>query len=123
MLPISLFFQGRKKAMKILKSMLAERKAAPEKRHGDFFDYVVDELKKERTMLTEAIALDLMFVLIFASYETTSLATTLAIRFLTDHPLVLGKLTVSSWIPNWREFKVHDFHAHFISFFVSSGRA
>ncbi|KAJ8633643.1 hypothetical protein MRB53_026979 [Persea americana] len=93
---LTMFVQGRKKAMKMLKNMLQERLASPEKQYRDFFDYVVEELKKEKPILTEPIALDLMFVLLFASFETTSLAITLAIKFLTDHPSVLVKLTVSN---------------------------
>lgn len=78
--------------MKMLKKMLQERRAKPRKQQSDFFDYVVEELKKEGTILTEAIALDLMFVLLFASFETTSLALTYAIKFLSDHPLVFRQL-------------------------------
>ncbi|XP_038687362.1 cytochrome P450 87A3 [Tripterygium wilfordii] len=85
--------QGRKRAMKMLKNMLDERRATPRKRPSDFFDYVREELQKEGTLLTEAIALDLMFVLLFASYETTSLALTMAIKFLNDDPLALKQLT------------------------------
>ncbi|KAJ4951779.1 hypothetical protein NE237_028611 [Protea cynaroides] len=85
--------QGRKRAMKLLKEILHERRAMPEKQKGDFFDYVLQELKKEGTILTEAIALDLIFVLLFASFETTSLALTLAMKFLSDHPSVLKELT------------------------------
>lgn len=88
------FGQGRKKAMRMLKSMLQERRAKPRKQQGDFFDYVLEELTKEDTILTEAIALDLMFVLLFATFETTSLALTMAAKFLLDHPLVLKELTV-----------------------------
>ncbi|KAI4315373.1 hypothetical protein L6164_028189 [Bauhinia variegata] len=84
--------QGRKRAMKMLKNLLQERRAMPRKQEIDFFDHVIEELEKEGTILTEAIALDLMFVLLFASFETTSLALTLAIKFLSDHPLVLKKL-------------------------------
>lgn len=87
--------QGRKKAMKMLKTMLEERRANPRKEQTDFFDYVLEELQRKDTILTEAIALDLMFVLLFASFETTSLATTVAIKLLHDHPLALKKLTVS----------------------------
>lgn len=86
--------QGRKNAMKMLKDLLQERRMVPRKQKIDFFDYVLEELQKEGTILTEPIALDLMFVLLFASYETTSLATTLAMKFLSDHPLVLQRLTV-----------------------------
>ncbi|RDX98676.1 Cytochrome P450 87A3, partial [Mucuna pruriens] len=84
--------QGRKRAMKMLKNMLQERRGMHKKQKTDFFDYVVEELKKEGTILTEAIALDLMFVLLFASFETTSLALTYAIKLLSEHPLVLKQL-------------------------------
>ncbi|KAK4843254.1 hypothetical protein QYF36_005932 [Acer negundo] len=85
--------QGRKKAMKMLKSMLQERRANPRKYQSDFFDYVLEELQREGTILTEAIALDLMFVLLFASYETTALALTFAIKSLSDNPQALKQLT------------------------------
>ncbi|KMT12144.1 hypothetical protein BVRB_5g100960 [Beta vulgaris subsp. vulgaris] len=85
--------QGRKKAMKMLKDMLQKRRMMPKKQSTDFFDYVLEELAKEGTPLTEGIALDLMFVLLFASFETTSLALTVAIKYLSEYPLVLQKLT------------------------------
>ncbi|KAG8496028.1 hypothetical protein CXB51_009397 [Gossypium anomalum] len=84
--------QGRKNAMKMLKNLLNERRAMQGKSRNDFFDFVLEELQKVGTILTEAIALDLMFVLLFASFETTSLALTLAIKFLSDDPSVLKKL-------------------------------
>lgn len=86
--------KGRAKAMAMLNKMLEERREEkPQRKHGDFFDYVVAELDKEGSPLTKEIALDLMFVLLFASFETTSLALTLAIKFLTDHPAALQQLT------------------------------
>ncbi|KAG5249309.1 cytochrome P450 family protein [Salix suchowensis] len=72
----------RKKAMRMLKKQLQERRANPRKNRGDFFDYVLEELQEDRAILTEAIALDLMFVLLFAT-----------VKFLSDNPLVLRKLT------------------------------
>lgn len=83
--------------MRMLRNLLQERRENPKKKQSDFFDYVLEELQKEETILTEGIALDLMFVLLFASFETTSLAITLALKFLTDNPLVLKKLTVLSY--------------------------
>ncbi|GAB4856910.1 hypothetical protein Ancab_014828 [Ancistrocladus abbreviatus] len=117
--------QGRKKAMTMLKSMLQERRLKPRKQNADFFDYVLQELSKENTVVTEAIALDLMFVLLFASFETTSLALTLAMKFLTDYPLVLRTLTeehesilrcrenVDSGL-TWEEYKSMTFTFQFI---------
>nr|XP_017232293.1 PREDICTED: cytochrome P450 87A3-like isoform X3 [Daucus carota subsp. sativus] len=84
--------QGRKKAMKMLKQMLEERQVTPNKLQKDFYDYVLEELQRKNTVLTEAIALDLMFVLLFASFETTSLAITYAIKILVDHPHILKEL-------------------------------
>ena len=80
--------------MKVLKSMMKERMADPERRCEDFFDHVIQELRREKPLLTETIALDLMFVLLFASFHTTSLALTLAVKLLADHPHVLEELTV-----------------------------
>jgi len=80
--------------MKTLKSMLKERREKPRKEVSDFFDYVVEELSKEGTPLNEEMALDLMFTLLFASFETTSLALTYAIKALSDNPSVLKKLQV-----------------------------
>ncbi|XP_019179507.1 PREDICTED: cytochrome P450 87A3 [Ipomoea nil] len=117
--------QGRKKAMKLLKEKIEERRANPRKNQTDFFDFVLEELKRKDTILTEGIALDLMFVLLFASFETTSLALTLAIKFLSDHPLVLEKLTEEHEAiiknrenPNsgltWQEYKSMTFTFQFI---------
>ncbi|KAL5552124.1 hypothetical protein UlMin_002300 [Ulmus minor] len=118
--------EGRKRAMGMLKNMLQERRAIPNKQQSDFFDFVLVELKKEGTILTEAIALDLMFVLLFASFETTSLALTLAVKFLTDHPLALRELTeehetilkhrenVDSGL-TWKEYKSMKFTFQFIN--------
>ncbi|XP_015584598.1 cytochrome P450 87A3 [Ricinus communis] len=85
--------QGRKRAMKILKNLLNERRRNPRQHQRDFFDYVLEDLQKEGSVLTEEIVLDLMFVLLFASFETTSLAITMAVKFLSDHPLALKQLT------------------------------
>lgn len=79
----------------MLKNMLEERRANPRKVKSDFFDYVLEELDRVDTILTEAIALDLMFVLLFASFETTSLAITVAVKLLRDNPRALQQLTVS----------------------------
>ncbi|KAE8055261.1 hypothetical protein FH972_012112 [Carpinus fangiana] len=118
--------QGRKRAMGMLKRMLQERRAMHRKQQSDFFDYVLEELKKDGTILTEEIALDLMFVLLFASFETTSLALTLAIKFLSDHPLVLKQLTEEheAILNNrenadsgltWKEYKSMTFTFQFIN--------
>ena len=84
----------------MLKALLAERRSSPNRQCNDFFDNVIEEMNKEKPILTESIALDLMFVLLFASFETTSLALTFAMKLLTDNPKVLEGLTVSSILLN-----------------------
>ncbi|KAJ0602644.1 putative cytochrome P450 superfamily [Helianthus annuus] len=68
--------------MMMLKNMLQARQAKPNEVQNDFFDYVIEELKKNDTTLTEEISLDLIFGLLFANHESTSQAITLAIKFL-----------------------------------------
>ena len=82
--------------MKVLKSMMKERMADPERRCEDFFDHVIQELRREKPLLTETIALDLMFVLLFASFETTALALTLGVKLLAENPKVVDALRVSN---------------------------
>ncbi|KAL6882603.1 hypothetical protein ACP4OV_011293 [Aristida adscensionis] len=84
--------EGRKNAMKVLRGMMRERMADPERRCEDFFDHVIQELRREKPLLTETIALDLMFVLLFASFETTALALTLGVKLLTENPKVVDAL-------------------------------
>ncbi|KAK3141758.1 hypothetical protein QOZ80_4BG0337970 [Eleusine coracana subsp. coracana] len=97
--------KGRQSAMKVLEQVLEERKRAAEvlgegggmektRRHGDFLDHVVEEITKEKPLVTDKMALDLMFVLLFASFHTTSLALTMAVKLLADHPHVLEELTM-----------------------------
>ncbi|KAF0933295.1 hypothetical protein E2562_017081 [Oryza meyeriana var. granulata] len=85
--------KGRRNAMKVLKKMMRERMADPARQCEDFFDVLIEELRREKPVMTEAIALDLMFVLLFASFETTSLTLTLGVRLLAENPIVLDALT------------------------------
>lgn len=96
--------------MEVLQEVLEERKrsvvkvsgsargggsmGATTRGHGDFLDHVVQEITKEKPLVTDRMALDLMFVLLFAGFHTTSLALTLAVKLLADHPRVLEELTV-----------------------------
>ena len=80
--------------------MLQERRAIYQKKPIDFFDYVLEELEREGTVLTEEICFDLMFSLLFTSYETTSTTMTLLLKFVSGHSLVLKQLTVRTLIQN-----------------------
>jgi len=82
--------------MKVLKQQLDERRNGAELKTVDFFDLVIDELDKPNSIMSESIALNLLFLLLFASHETTSMGLTVILKFLTDNPKSLQELTVSN---------------------------
>ncbi|RCV41599.1 hypothetical protein SETIT_9G149800v2 [Setaria italica] len=87
--------RGSEKVMKMLKRQLGERRdAAAERGAVDFFDVVIDELEKPGSEMNESIALDLLFLMLFASHDTTSIGLTAILKFLTDNPEALQELTV-----------------------------
>ncbi|KAL9356427.1 hypothetical protein Peur_049680 [Populus x canadensis] len=84
--------QGRKRALGIIKSIMEERRESPKKnQEKDFLDLVIEEMKKNGSLMTEAMALDLLLIL--AAFETTSTALTLAVKNVGEHPQVLEELT------------------------------
>ncbi|KAJ1277111.1 hypothetical protein BS78_05G269300 [Paspalum vaginatum] len=85
--------QGRKNLMKVLKQFIDGRKNAKPRERKDFLDLVIDELRKEKPVLSEKVAFNLLFSLLFASFETTSSAITVILKFLTDNPKALQELT------------------------------
>ncbi|XP_043715968.1 cytochrome P450 87A3-like [Telopea speciosissima] len=85
--------QGRKKAITLIRNILYQRRTSPPKHHGDFLDLMLEEMKKDNTILTEDLIVSLIFALIFAFYETISVSITLTMKFLTDHPSVVEELT------------------------------
>ena len=85
--------QGWKKAIKVIRDIFEERKVS-NANHGDYLDHLLEELKKEKPILNEAMAINFVFLLLFAAYESTSSAITLAVKFISDNPEVLAELTV-----------------------------
>lgn len=81
--------------MKILNKLLDERKKAARQERVDFIDLLIDVLTEEKPAMSENFALNLIFLLLFAGFETTSSGITAAVKFLTDNPKVLQELTVS----------------------------
>ncbi|KAJ9680925.1 hypothetical protein PVL29_020047 [Vitis rotundifolia] len=84
--------KGRENAVKVINDVINERKSSQKLCH-DFLDFLLEEAKSKDTILNEAIIVDLVFLLLFASYETTSEAITLVMKFLSDHPSVVVELT------------------------------
>lgn len=117
--------QGRKNVMRVLRELLEERKKAPRRESTDFIDLLIEDLKEEEHLMNERVALDLLFLLLFAGFETTSSGITAALRFLTDDPKALQELTEEhdnirkrradpdSEI-TWEEYKSMKFTSHVI---------
>ncbi|KAF9597772.1 hypothetical protein IFM89_021857 [Coptis chinensis] len=85
--------KDQKRAIRILKEMVKERFYS-DKKHGDFLDVVIEEMKKDAPLFNVESAAYFVFTVLFASFETVSLAITLAIKFLSEHPSVLKDLMV-----------------------------
>ena len=79
----------------MLEQQLGERRNAAEREAVDFFDVVIDEMDRPGSEMSESIALDLLFLMLFARHETTSIGLTAILKFLTDSPKALQELAVS----------------------------
>ena len=81
--------------MIILRKLFDERKKMHSKREiVDFIDILIHTIKEDKLAMSETFALNLIFLLLFAGFETTSSGITAAIKFLTDNPKALQELTV-----------------------------
>lgn len=57
-------------------------------------DDLLEEVEKEETIMNESMAINLIFLILFAAHETTSSGITLLTKYIFDHPDVLEELTV-----------------------------
>ncbi|KAL0373632.1 UNVERIFIED_CONTAM: cytochrome [Sesamum radiatum] len=83
--------KGREKAMRMIRSTINARRSNSSNGH-DFLDELMREIEDEKTIMTQEIAEDMLFLLLFAAFETTSTTITLALHFLHQHPYVLQHL-------------------------------
>lgn len=79
--------------LKMLKDTLMERLADPSKRRGDFLDQAIDDMATEKFLTVDFIP-QLMFGILFASFESMSTTLTLTFKFLTENPKVVEELIV-----------------------------
>ncbi|CAK7346839.1 unnamed protein product [Dovyalis caffra] len=109
--------QNRKKLLKMIRDMIEERQAYPETRRGDFLDHLIDDMKTN-SLLTENLITYVIFALLLATSETIPTTLTLAIKLLTEHPLVkenveliCGRESSETGI-TWKEYKSMTFTMH-----------
>ncbi|EXB52093.1 Cytochrome P450 87A3 [Morus notabilis] len=83
--------QARDNIRKAIKDIFEERKASKMK-HGDFLYCLLEEMRKEDNIMSEALARDIIFGILFGTYETSRLAMTMLVKFLSQHPEVVAEL-------------------------------
>ncbi|XP_044497856.1 cytochrome P450 87A3-like [Mangifera indica] len=83
--------QGSKNALKVIREIYYERKAT-KIAQNDFLDRVIEEVEKENAFLDDGVAINMLFLLLFGAFESTSEAITLLTKFISDHPRVLEEL-------------------------------
>ncbi|KAJ4823125.1 hypothetical protein Tsubulata_001894 [Turnera subulata] len=83
--------QDQAKMIKILKDTLMERLSSPEKRRGDFLDQAIDDMESQKFLTVDFIP-QLIFGILFASFESMSTTLTLTIKFLSEYPQVVEEL-------------------------------
>ncbi|XVF35837.1 hypothetical protein REPUB_Repub19eG0005400 [Reevesia pubescens] len=97
-IPGTAFYRCRKKQQQVINlitNLLQERrKTYPEAGQckGDFLDQFVKDMKTEE-FLTKEFATHVLFGILLASFETISSTLALAIKYLSDYPLLLQQLT------------------------------
>ncbi|OWM68303.1 hypothetical protein CDL15_Pgr004785 [Punica granatum] len=83
--------KNQKMGLKLMKDLMDERRAMPEKHRGDFLDQILDGMKTE-SFMSDDFAVFAMFAILLASFEILSSSLTLALVFLTEQPMVVKEL-------------------------------
>ncbi|KAH7836256.1 hypothetical protein Vadar_034107 [Vaccinium darrowii] len=84
--------KDRKEVLSLMRGIVKERLAFPDKRRGDFLDHAIQDMKTE-DFLTEDFIVQLMFGILFGTFEPISAVLVLTLTLLSDHPLIVEELT------------------------------
>ena len=91
---LEFWVQGQKRMLKMMKGFLKGKLESSDlTSSGDFLDQVIKDMKTEK-FLNEDFIVKVLFGLLFAISDSISSATTLAFKFLSDHPAALEELRV-----------------------------
>ena len=77
----------------MLRKIFKEKINSPKKHFEDLLDQVINDMDKEK-FLSEDFIINVVFGLLFASFESISTALSLTLNLLAEHPAVLQELTV-----------------------------
>nr|POF12430.1 cytochrome p450 87a3 [Quercus suber] len=81
--------------------VLNKKLASPGTHQGDVLDHIIEDMKFEN-FLTEEFVVQLMFGLLYVSFDSISLTLSLACKLLSENPVVLEELTVRERVFNRR---------------------
>ncbi|XP_048337288.2 beta-amyrin 16-alpha-hydroxylase CYP87D16 [Ziziphus jujuba] len=85
--------KDKEKVTNMIRDMLKHRQNSPRKGHeGDFLDQIISDMDKEE-FLTEDFIVQLVFGVLFATFESVSVIVALAFQLLSEHPSALQELT------------------------------
>ncbi|CAH8391284.1 unnamed protein product [Eruca vesicaria subsp. sativa] len=80
-----------RQGMKLIKDIYTRRKTSREK-YDDFLETTLEELEKEGSSVNEDVLVSLIFTLSCITKDTTSKATCMAVKFISENPKVLAEL-------------------------------
>uniref|UniRef100_A0A2N9I8H4 Cytochrome P450 n=1 Tax=Fagus sylvatica TaxID=28930 RepID=A0A2N9I8H4_FAGSY len=118
--------EDHKKVLNIMRDILNERLTSPdETNQGDVLDHIIEDRKVEN-FLTEEFVVQIMFGLLFVSFDSLSATLTLAFKLLAENPMVLEELNAEHEAilrkranPNspitWEEYKSMTFTLYVIN--------
>ena len=77
----------------MMRGIVKERLTFPEKYRGDFLYHAIEDMKTEK-FLTEDFIVQLIFGILFGTFEPISAVVVLTFKLLSEHPSTLEELTV-----------------------------
>ncbi|XP_050221392.1 cytochrome P450 87A3-like [Mercurialis annua] len=83
--------ENKNNIVKIIKESLEKRRAFPETSKRDLLDSLIQQMEADNLFTVDLVSY-LIFVLLLATSETVPTTLTLAIRLLSEHPLVMQEL-------------------------------
>lgn len=90
--PYTNSMKGREKALNALRNVITERKKEKRIVKEDFLDKVLGMAVEDKEHFNDEVALDILFSFLFAGYDTTSIAMTMAVKYLTETSRALNEL-------------------------------
>ncbi|KAF8029513.1 hypothetical protein BT93_E2042 [Corymbia citriodora subsp. variegata] len=111
--------KNHKKALSIIREIIKDRVSSPETPHNDFLSHIMMDMGKEKFLTKDSIV-QLIFGLLFVTFDSLSTTLTLALMFLEENPKALQEITdeheaiikqreVSDSSITWEEYKSMPF--------------